>query len=196
MVCVTGGKLTTYRRMSEDTVDEVVRFLGGAAGPVARRCITARMAIKGAEGFSALAASNAAAEHGLDDEIFAALLRRHGGETPELLDMASGRRDMLEPLVEGLPQLKVEALWAVRREMALTLEDVLSRRTRATLRRALAAAEAASSVGALLAGEWDRSAQSLSQEANAFALEVRGDLARAGVKVDTARTGARGQQER
>ena len=67
---------------------------------------------------------------GLDEDVFAALVGRHGGETPAVLDLASGRPELLEPLVPGLPYLRAEALWAVRHEMAMTVDDVLARRTR------------------------------------------------------------------
>jgi glycerol-3-phosphate dehydrogenase len=181
LVTVTGGKLTTYRRMAEDTVDEVVRRLGTAAPAGLKRCRTARLAIRGAAGLAELLEPGAARAHGLDEDVFRALVQRHGGETPAVLELASGHPELLEPLVPGLPQLRVEAIWAARQEMALTLDDVLSRRTRATLRRAAAAVEVAGEVGELLADEWGRSPAGVAQEARAFADEVSRGLGRAGV---------------
>ncbi len=82
----------------------------------------------------------------------------------------------------GLPHLRVEALWAVRQEMAMTVDDVLSRRTRSLLRRALAAAEAAPGIAELLAPEWGRERQPRPPaDATAFADQARRDLARAGL---------------
>ncbi len=181
LVTVTGGKLTTYRRMAEETVDEVVRLLGAPSNADSKRCRTQRLAIRGAAGLPALLDPDAARAHELDEDVFNALVRRHGGETPAVLELASGRPELLEPLVPGMAQLRVEALWAVREEMALTIDDVLSRRTRATLRRAGAAVEAADDLGGLLAAEWGRSADDVAREVGAFADEVRRDLARAGV---------------
>jgi len=181
LVTVTGGKLTTYRRMAEDTVDEVVRLLGAPATAGLKRCRTERLAIRGAAGLAELLEPGAARAHGLDEEVFRALVRRHGGETPSVLELASGRPELLEPLVPGLAQLRVEAVWAAREEMALTIDDVLSRRTRATLRRATAAVEVAGDVGELLAAEWGRPPDCVADEARTFADEVRRDLARAGV---------------
>ncbi len=54
MVTVTGGKLTTYRRMAEDTVDVVVKRLGPRAPSGAHRCRTKRLAIRGASGLEQL----------------------------------------------------------------------------------------------------------------------------------------------
>ncbi len=149
---MTGGKLTTYRLMAEDTVDAVVRRLATPPDG-ARRCPTRRLALRGARGLEPLRRPAAAARFGLADDVFAALLARHGDETPAVLELAAGRPDLLEPLVAGLPQLRVEALWAARQEMAVTVDDVLARRTRAVLRRAYDAADAADAVAELLAPE-------------------------------------------
>ena len=188
MVTVTGGKLTTYRRMAEDTVDAVVRVLGHRAPPGTRRCRTARLTLRGGAGLEALVASGD--RHGLDAAVFAALVARHGGETPAVLDMAVGKPELLEPLVPGLPHLRVEALWAAREEMACTVDDVLSRRTRAVLRRAEDAAAAAPMVSALLADEWGRPAAQLAHEVADFAAGACLALERAGIPVATTVPGA------
>ena len=106
---------------------------------------------------------------------------RHGGDTPALLDLSSGHPELLRPLVPGLPHLREEALWAVREEMAMTVDDVLERRTRSVLRRALAAAEAAPGVAELLGAEWGRDAVTVARDAAEFVDRARRDLARAGL---------------
>ena len=181
LVTVTGGKLTTYRKMAEDTVGVVVRRLGSQAPSGAHRCPTRRLPLRGAAGLEHLRRPGAAAAFGLDPDVFAALVGRHGGETPEVLELASGRRDLLEPLVPGLPHLRVEALWAARQEMAMTTDDVLARRTRAALRRGGAAAATAPAVADLLAPEWRRAPADAARDAAAFAESVRRDLTRAGL---------------
>jgi glycerol-3-phosphate dehydrogenase len=183
LVTVTGGKLTTYRRMAEDTVDVVVRRLGSAAPAGAKRSPTRRLGIIGAAGLAAFRRPGAAAAAGLDEATFAALVARHGSETPAVLALAEGRPELLEPLVAGLPHLRVEAVWAVRYEMAVTVDDVLSRRTRATLRQAEAAATAAPAVADLLAPEWSRDPRDTRLEAAAFSAEIHRTLARAGLSV-------------
>ena len=67
----------------------------------------------------------------------------------------------MEPLHAALPYLKAEVVWAVRREMARTVEDILARRTRALFLNARAALEMAPSVSDLMASElgWDESAR-------------------------------------
>jgi glycerol-3-phosphate dehydrogenase len=152
LVTVTGGKLTTYRRMAADTVDVVGRRLGrrrGAGSP------TRRLPLIGAR------PATAAAPGGPDDGRFDVPLavRRHlegrfGSETADVLALATADPTLLGPLVPGLPYVRVEAVWAVRREMAQTLADVLSRRTRALILDREATSAAAPDVAALLAPEW------------------------------------------
>ena len=193
MVTVTGGKLTTYRQMAEDTVDAAVRRLGSAAPAGAERCRTQRMLLRGAAGLAALRAAGAGA-YGVDDVTFADVLARHGDETPAVLELARGRPELLQPLVPGLPSLAVEALWAAREEMAVTVDDVLERRTRSLLRRAAATAEAAPAVVGLVADEWGRDREPLAQEAERFADVARAGLARAGL-VDEATSPGRAVPE-
>ena len=189
LVTVTGGTLTTYRQMAEDAVDAAVARLGSGAPAGATRCRTAHLALRGAAGLAGLEAPGAAAGTGVDEEAFGALVARHGGETPAVLALAEGRPELLEPLVPGLPQLRVEALWAARHEMAVTLDDVLERRTRALLRRAEAAAAAAGDVGTLLAAQWGRPEAAVAEEAASLARRARGDLERAGLETQGADSG-------
>jgi glycerol-3-phosphate dehydrogenase len=71
--------------------------------------------------------------------------------------LADGRPELLEPIVDGLPYTGAEVLYAAREEMAGSLDDVLSRRTRATIQRAQATMAAANAVANLIAPDmgWD-----------------------------------------
>jgi glycerol-3-phosphate dehydrogenase len=147
LVTVTGGKLTTYRRMAADTVDAVVRVLGGR-GPRSR---TRHLPLRGAVGLEQLHGPDAATLMGVAPDLCAHLVDRYGAEAPRVVAMADGDPSWLEPLVPGLEYLRVEAVWAVRSEMGCTLDDVLARRTRALLRDRDAAALAAPAVAELMA---------------------------------------------
>jgi glycerol-3-phosphate dehydrogenase len=149
MVSVTGGKLTTYRKMGADTVDAVVRTIGTGR----RRSQTKKLPLHGAAGTTGLRSPGAAERLGVDPATLAHLVSRHGGEALEVLAIARAGDGLGEPLVPGMRYLKAEALHAVRHEMAVTLEDVLSRRTRALLRRRDPALQAAPEVAQLLAPE-------------------------------------------
>jgi glycerol-3-phosphate dehydrogenase len=141
MVTVTGGKLTTYREMAEDTVDAAIAAIGHPLPRRAGRSRTRTLRLRGAEGW---------------DEARRAdlhLAERYGGEYGVLDAMIDADPSLGEPLVPGLPYRRAEALYAVRYEMATTLDDVLSRRTRARLRDRDATAAAADDVAGLIAGE-------------------------------------------
>jgi glycerol-3-phosphate dehydrogenase len=148
MVTVAGGKLTTYREMAEDVVDEVVRVLE-AQGRLssldrsARRCRTRRLPLRGAAGHA-----------DVDDPHLAG---RYGGEARTVLAMIARQPDLADALVPGLPYLRAEAVYAARYEMARTLDDVMSRRTRARILARDASAAAADDVAELLAPDlgWD-----------------------------------------
>jgi glycerol-3-phosphate dehydrogenase len=137
VVTVTGGKLTTYRKMAEDTTNAVVKTLGRRAG-----CRTKKLTLVGQDGPAP------------DDEHLA---RRYGTFAADVLRLDDDAPDLATPLVAGLPYRKAEAIYAVREEMATTLDDVLSRRTRARLLARDATGAAAEDVARLIAPElgWD-----------------------------------------
>jgi glycerol-3-phosphate dehydrogenase len=145
LITVTGGKLTTYRRMAADTVAAVDELLG-----TRRRCRTKRQPLVGADGFEEppLTIEPSRHEH---------LARRFGTEAGMIGALVDDDPRLGEPLVPGLPYLRAEALHAVRHEMARTLDDVLTRRTRARLLARDASAATADDVAALVAPElgWD-----------------------------------------
>jgi glycerol-3-phosphate dehydrogenase len=150
VVTVTGGKLTTYRKMAQDTVDAVVRLLGES--PHRRRCVTKSLPLLGA--------TDRAHDPVTMAQPHARLLGRYGTEATQVLALAHHRPELLEPVVADLPYTGAEFLYAAREEMARTLDDLLGRRTRADIQRAQAAMDAAPAVAALVAGElgWDEAA--------------------------------------
>lgn len=145
VVTITGGKLTTYRRMAEDTIDQVDQLLDGRH----RRCRTRRTRLVGADGYVP------PGEH--DDARARHLAHRYGAEAAAVQALITANPDLGAPLVAGLPYLQAEAVFAVRSEMAQTLPDVLDRRTRARILDREATRAAAESVAQLLAPElgWD-----------------------------------------
>jgi glycerol-3-phosphate dehydrogenase len=171
VVSVTGGKLTTYRRMAADTVDEVVQVLGRGR----RRSPTGSMPLRGAAGTAELRQDGASARLGVDQPVVDHLVGRYGGEARAVLAMVHADPAMGAPLVEGLPYLRAEALYAARYEMAHTLDDVLSRRTRATLHEQEATADAAAEVADLVAPELGWTPAEVEHQVTAFREAVDGD---------------------
>jgi glycerol-3-phosphate dehydrogenase len=139
LVTITGGKWTTYRKMAEDAVDTAALV----AGLEERPSQTAGLRLHGW------------LKHPIAEE---GLLSLYGSDGPAVRRVMAERPDWGAPLHPSLPYFKGEVAWAVRREMARTVEDVLARRTRALLLDARASLEAAPEVAAIMAGELGRDA--------------------------------------
>lgn len=118
MISITGGKLTTYRRMAQDTVDAVQDQLGRRT-----KCRTKRLPFVGAS--EGLPKSARLVDSHLD--------QRYGTEASSIQELIKQTPDLAGPLIPGLPYLRAEAIFAVRNEMVVNLDDVLARRTRSLL---------------------------------------------------------------
>ena len=152
LITIIGGKLTTYRKMAEHTVDAVLGQLGRRAA-----CRTKRLALRGADGFDPNAP--------IDDD----LKERFGSDARAILELIAHDPSLAEPLIDGLPYRAAEAIQAVREEMAMTLEDVLSRRTRALLLDRRATRLGARRVAELIAPELGWDSARIDAEVAAFA---------------------------
>ncbi|GAC1324055.1 MAG: glycerol-3-phosphate dehydrogenase [Thermoleophilaceae bacterium] len=151
LVTITGGKLTTWRRMAKLAVDRIVEREGREAP-----CRTHEIQLgKPAE------PDDLPAVEGVGEETRRMLAGRYGWAARGVLAMAAEQPALAQPIIEGLPDLLAEAPFAVRNEQAAGLADVLLHRTRLGLlaARALVApdAPAAEGVAAAMAAElrWD-----------------------------------------
>src|SRR5262245_716063 len=135
LVTIVGGKWTTYRKMAEDALSDAI--LVGGLEP--RPCVTESLVLHGwmRRDDPALPGDPARRVYGADAVHVEALARE--------------RAAWAEPLHASLPYRGVDVVFAVRCELARTLEDVLARRTRALLLDARASLEAAPAVAALMA---------------------------------------------
>ncbi len=180
VVTITGGKLTTYREMAADTVDEVIESV------LARRpgfagyggSTTTDLPLRGAAGHDTV---HRAAEvyPAVAPEHLDHLAGRYGGEARVLMAAVQSDPSLGEPLVPGLPYLRAEAVFAVRHEMARSVDDVLSRRTRARLLGRDDSAAAADAVAELIAAElgWDAAQAAASAAAYRASVEHERDAA-------------------
>ena len=167
VVTITGGKLTTYREMAADTVDEVIETVLAARPGYAGfgRSTTRKLPLRGAAGYDTLGDASEVYTD-VPPEVVSHLGSRYGGEARVLMAAVQADPSLLEPLVPGLPYVRAEGLFAVRHEMATTVDDVLSRRTRARLLGRDDSARVAGDVGRLIASElgWDAAAAEASAE--------------------------------
>ena len=153
LVTVTGGKLTTYRQMAEDVVDVLARADG-----LRTSCVTSRLPLgavgSGEDGLRRT--EEVCRTFDVDPSRAGSLYHRHGDAAAAVLTFCveHGETDVLVP---GLPYLRGEVRWAARHELARTLDDVLQRRLRVSLRHAAAGGEAIPWAADVLADElgWD-----------------------------------------
>ena len=158
LVTVTGGKLTAYREMAEETVRALRPYLPGRR---VRRSRTRKLPIHGSVGTRRLREPGAAERLGISRSLCTHLVDRYGGMTPAVVKLIRSDPALGEPLVPGLPYVRAEAIYAARFEMITSLNDVLERRTRALMLERDATVAAAAEVTALLAAElgWDAAEQ-------------------------------------
>lgn len=153
MITITGGKLTTWRRMAKMAVDRLVEREARTA-PCRTHAIPLGQAGDGPE-------------H---------LARRYGHVASAVLAIAAERPELAEPIVaHGPPDLLAEAVHAARHEQATCVADVLLRRTRVALQAAVASVEAAPRVAAAMAPELGWDAAQTEAQAQAFRDEAEAE---------------------
>lgn len=135
IVSVTGGKLTTYREMAEDAVDAACEVLN-----IRKKSRTRSLPLRGATGRRS---PSTYLDHHFDG--------RYGSDASQVRALIEHDPSLAEELVPGLPYVKAEAIYAVTHEMATTLDDVLTRRTRSRLLDRKACVRVAPSVADLIA---------------------------------------------
>lgn len=149
MVTITGGKLTTWRRMAKMTVDRIVEREARDAP-----CRTHEIPLG-----QPISVTDLPRIDGVTEESLAALAGRYGHAAVDVLQIAASQPQLSAPIVAGMPDLLAEAALAARREQARSLGDVLLRRTRLGLlcAKELAGAEPVRRVASVLAQElgWD-----------------------------------------
>ena len=136
LITITGGKWTTYRRMAQDTINKAISL-----GRLPKKdCKTEDLPLHGSQQTS-----------NWNDHLYI-----YGTDQEKIKQLISEEPELEAVLHERLPFLKAEVVWAVRNEMARTLEDVLARRVRALFLDADAAIEMAPEVASLMAKELGR----------------------------------------
>ena len=170
MITITGGKLTTWRRMAKMTVDRLVE----------REARTAPCRTQDVPLGQAVDAADLPRVEGVPDDAYERLAGRYGHAAHEVLAVAGERGELAQPIVAGgPPDLLAEATYAARREQAVSVGDALLRRTRIALQAARDVADpegaTARRVAAAMAPAlgWDESEAEV--QARAFLDEARAE---------------------
>jgi glycerol-3-phosphate dehydrogenase len=154
LITMTGGKWTTYRKMGEDAIDQAIIV----AGLDERTSSTMFLPIHGHE------------EGTSDDDH----LRFYGSDRSHIKKLIKKDPSLGEKLHPKLDFIKAEVVWAVREEMARTIEDVLARRVRALFLDARTSMEMAPEVAELLAAELNWDEQRMADEIEKYRVLAEG----------------------
>lgn len=136
LITITGGKWTTYRQMAEDTVEEALKVHSELGN---KPCVTVNLPIHG---------NIPAAQVNLQDHLYV-----YGSDIPQLRALMTETPEYAQKIHPRLDYTVAEVIWAVRHEMAQTVEDVLARRVRLLFTDARAAIDSAAKVAAIMAKE-------------------------------------------
>jgi glycerol-3-phosphate dehydrogenase len=156
LITITGGKWTTYRKMAEDILEIVIH----KTGLPERECKTKSLPIHGYQ----------------VTEDFSSPQYYYGSDQTHIHAIVKADTTMGELIHSDLPFIKAEIIWSARNEMSMTVEDALSRRTRALLLDAKAAIASAPLVAALMAKELNRDDNWIQQQINSFTQLATGYL--------------------
>jgi glycerol-3-phosphate dehydrogenase len=148
LISLLGGKWTTYRRMGQDAVDMAIQ----TSELPNKECITRDITISGYK----------------KNVDFSSPLHYYGSHLSEINYLMSKKPELDKKLHPELPWLEAQVVWAVDREMARTVEDFLSRRTRTLLLDARLAMEAAPRVAELMANAMGKDQNWIDQQVEDF----------------------------
>lgn len=166
LVSIAGGKLTTYRAMAAELVDVVASKLHAVDGRhVPDRAPTDEQPLPGGEVADLGLLVRELVKERVPEPVARHLVDTYGSEAMAVANLATRDPGLAEPLIAGAPILRAEVVHQARREMALSVADVMIRRTHLFHRHPGQGAEVTPIVAGLLASElgWDaaREASSL-----------------------------------
>lgn len=171
MVTIVGGKLTTYRRMAQDTIDVLAKR---DAMPIAHP--TEKLLLSGAINWkqARIDLAQRCAELGLDDDIEASLAFNYGSHALEILDLVAANSELGQRLISDLPFIRAEVIYACRDEMAMRLDDALARRMRIELEDRDRGSGVVAEVANLMAGElgWPQATTAAQVEGYTHAIQL------------------------
>jgi glycerol-3-phosphate dehydrogenase len=170
LISIGGGKLTTYRLMAEQGINVVLKRLGRKVSAKT----TADIPISGA-GLSRAELEKVAQQLARTESLSVKTAKHlgftYGSNYTKLVDLMHEDERLCEPLTDDLPHIKAEVVYAARAEMALTLADVLTRRTRLAILAGEETLVVAPVVADLMAKELSWNKEEISRQIALFAAE-------------------------
>lgn len=148
LLTITGGKWTTYRKMAKDVIDKAT-----ASSALAKKeCVTQNLKIHG----------------WVNEPDKTDPLHYYGADLIQLKKLFLENKNWQQLLHPSFPYTQACVIWAVRKEMAITVEDVLARRTRMLFLDARAAIETAPLVAQLMAAEMNKEKEWIAEQTHSF----------------------------
>jgi glycerol-3-phosphate dehydrogenase len=183
LVMIAGGKYTTYRVMARDAVDAVAHGLDGKVAP----SCTDQVPLAGADGYVALwnARQALARSSGLHVARIEHLLNRYGSMTGEVLDLIAADDSLGKPLAGADDYLRAEVVYAASHEGARHLDDVLARRTHASIETWDRGITAAQEAVTLMAGPMRWKSRQVARELENYRARVAAERASQEAESDT-----------
>jgi glycerol-3-phosphate dehydrogenase len=149
LISIMGGKWTTHRAMAEDTIHAVQQALGLPH----TESKTRNHILYGGEGFTDDYWKRLCREHPISEGTARHLAAKFGTASQKVLELTIGSPNLLQTILPGGRAIRAEVVYAVRYEMASTIEDVLARRLGMQFYSWIDCIEAAPVVGSLMQKE-------------------------------------------
>ncbi|HEY6931257.1 MAG TPA: glycerol-3-phosphate dehydrogenase C-terminal domain-containing protein, partial [Thermoanaerobaculia bacterium] len=177
LLTITGGKLTTHRRMGEKAIDRAKPLLssrGVAVGASAtrERPLPGRPSRPIDEWERELLENRQSRAPEMSEKTISHLARRYGGRAVGVIALVAADRSLARAIVDGLPDIDAEIVFAAREEDARSVSDILIRRTHLFWQASDQGLASAERVGALLGRELDWSKDQVRASVAAYAMEV------------------------
>ena len=181
LISIMGGKWTTHRAMAEDTIDVVEKTLGRVAGD----CPTRHYVLYGSEDWTTDYWQKLVNTYKVAPDLAHHLSAKFGTAAGNILDLVKVDASLGERIISEHPMIRAEVVYAVREELAATIEDVLARRVGVQFYSWRSAREAAPVVGAILGAELGWTDDQIQSAVNAYVSHINRLLDLAGLPRET-----------
>jgi glycerol-3-phosphate dehydrogenase len=180
LISIMGGKWTTHRAMAEDTINAVQKSLGQRVTPSA----TVDHPLSGSKDYTAEYWRELVRDFGVSEQTAKHLSQKFGTNAAKVTELAKNDPGLGGPLVAGFAPLRAEVAYCARQEMAMTIEDILMRRTGLQIFSWQAAIGAAAPTAAILAAELGWSADKQRASVEEYVRKIRRWMELAGLQAD------------
>jgi glycerol-3-phosphate dehydrogenase len=180
LISIMGGKWTTYRAMAQDTIDAVQECLGV---PISQ-CRTLSHMLLGSDGYSMDYWQTLTKLDGVTESTARHLARQFGTRASNVMALAREEPDLAAPLVAGLAPVRAEVVFGIRDEMAVSIEDILSRRIGLQAHSWKHAIRTAPEAAGLLARELGWSEKGKQEALDQYLAKIRELMEKAGLAGD------------